>query len=481
MKTLQRTLITLTVMLSVATLNVFAQFPEDILRLGGSTPGVGARALGLGLAYTGVANDYSAVYWNPAGLGQLKMNEFSLGMTQFSYNNDGTLYGNTESSSNSSTNLNSVGLVYSVPTTRGSFVIALGYSKQADFTTGLSFKGFNPNSSIIQSWAPDGRSYNPADLSGNIAYQLYLANIDTINRVWDSKIMDSVTQSGKVLEGGGLNNYSAGLGVEVAPDLFLGATLNILSGSYTYNRKYYEDDFRDIHNTVPFDLTSLSLLETVESDISGVSGKVGMLYSYAPNSRIGVTIKTPTWVNVRETFTQEASSLFDNNDQFAYPSNGAAVGSDEYDAVTPFVFSLGGSYAVKDLMLTGEVEYTDWTQMEFRNTVNSALLNYNSLIKDEFHGATNLHVGAEYEFVPGVFQLRGGFAYLQSPYKDDPTDFNRKYITAGASFALQNAVLIELAYARGMWKNYRVNYDQTSRVDEDVTTNTFMGTVAYRF
>lgn len=37
--------------------------------------GVGARAIGLGEAYTAVANDVYATYWNPAGLSRLSTNE----------------------------------------------------------------------------------------------------------------------------------------------------------------------------------------------------------------------------------------------------------------------------------------------------------------------------------------------------------------------------------------------------------------------
>ncbi len=37
--------------------------------------GVGARSIGMGGAYTAVANDLSAIYWNPAGLGRLSAPE----------------------------------------------------------------------------------------------------------------------------------------------------------------------------------------------------------------------------------------------------------------------------------------------------------------------------------------------------------------------------------------------------------------------
>ncbi|HUN66060.1 MAG TPA: outer membrane protein transport protein [Bacteroidota bacterium] len=466
------------VIVALFSAETFAQYPEDILRIAEPGIGVGARAVGLGLEYAGVANDYSAIYWNPAGLGQLKMNEFSFGLSQLSFSNDGSYYGNSQSFSNSSTNLNTLGLVYSVPTERGSLVIAFGYDRQSDFTTGLSFDGFNPSSSIIQSWAPDGRQY-PSDLSGNAAYQLYLANIDTLTGLWDSKIKDSLRQTGTVIEGGGINHYSFAAAVEASPHLYLGLTLSIVSGSYTYDRQYAETDSKNVHNTFPFDLTSLTLLEHVNSDITGFGAKLGLLYDFSDNSRIGLTIATPTWVTVKETFTQNATSLFDNNQSY----NFGGEGSDEYDASTPFVFTLAGSYGIRYLMLTGAIEYTDWTQMEFRNA-DPSLLDYNTTIKEDFHATTNLHVGAEYEIVPGEVQIRAGYAYLPSPYAADAfsSGFAKKYITGGLSFSVANAVIVELGYAHGMWKDYVQNYsDPTSTVSEDVKTNTFLGTISYRF
>src|SRR5512138_2608050 len=40
--------------------------------------GIGARAVGLGEAYGAVADDSYALYWNPAGLGQLKLKSLDL-------------------------------------------------------------------------------------------------------------------------------------------------------------------------------------------------------------------------------------------------------------------------------------------------------------------------------------------------------------------------------------------------------------------
>lgn len=457
----------------------FAQFPEDILRFSEPGYGVGARSIGLGMAYTGVSNDFSASYYNPAGLAQLRLNEVTVGLSNTSFGNTSTFFGNSQSFTNSGTNLNSAGLVYAVPTTRGSFVLAIGYERQSDFTTGLSFDGFNPMSSIIQSFAPDsGLTNNP---SGNLAYELYLANADSLGPNtyrWDSKIKNNVNQSGKVIEGGGLNHVSFSGAVEASQNLYLGLTLNVVTGSYSYQRNYYEDDFQNLYNTAPFDLTSFSLLETVESDISGFNANLGLLYKFGENSRVGVSVKTPSWITVQETFSQSGSSDFDNHDHFEYTT--ADRIRNEYDVSTPFVFSAGLSYGIRNVMLTGQIDYTDWTQMEFRNA-DSRLLGFNTQIKDEFQPTVDGHLGIEVEPIEGLLQLRGGFAYLRSPYNGDPSNYDKKYITGGAGFLVADAITIDLAYVHGYWKNFRVNYDATSTTNEDVTTNNLIGTISYRF
>ncbi|MGQ9632253.1 MAG: PorV/PorQ family protein [bacterium] len=61
----------------------------DIHPLAGTTGmtflkiGVGARPVGMGEAFTGVADDVSALYWNPAGLGRLKEPELMLIHTEW--------------------------------------------------------------------------------------------------------------------------------------------------------------------------------------------------------------------------------------------------------------------------------------------------------------------------------------------------------------------------------------------------------------
>ncbi|MBU0573849.1 MAG: hypothetical protein KKH83_05180, partial [Candidatus Margulisbacteria bacterium] len=50
--------------------------------------GVGARALGMGSAFTAIANNADAPYWNPAGLGEVHKNEITTMQTKLSTDTD---------------------------------------------------------------------------------------------------------------------------------------------------------------------------------------------------------------------------------------------------------------------------------------------------------------------------------------------------------------------------------------------------------
>ncbi len=55
----------------------------SILYGGGyESPGLGAKALSMGGAFIGLADDWTAIYWNPAGLAQLKNKGIGISLTQ---------------------------------------------------------------------------------------------------------------------------------------------------------------------------------------------------------------------------------------------------------------------------------------------------------------------------------------------------------------------------------------------------------------
>ena len=458
--------------------SAFAQYPEDALRLAMQGPGFSARSLGLGMTYTGIASDYSAAYSNPAGLGQMKRSEVSMGLSRYSYGNDASFMGNTTTFKNSTTDLNDLGLVYSFPTTQGSLVIAFGYGRTPLFTSGLSFKGNNPYSSMVPS------------LDLELADSLYLDN--RVNHT--TEIQDSVQQRGIVLEDGGLNNWLISGAVEAAENLYVGATLNFVSGSYKYTRDYSEYDAYNKYDYsrygIDYALDHWNLLENLDGSISGFTARFGLLYKFSTHTRVGLNIKTPNHYTIEENYTVDGVSVFDVPDSYGdYQYAWGFAGTSKYGVTTPFTFSGGFSVGGDDIMLASDIEFTDWTELQFTDTQGDPILEgYNTDFKADYTSTLNFHVGAEVHIPQTTLRVRGGFAYLPSPKKTDPTSYDQKFITGGLGVLVAESFMIDVGFSHGFWEtahtnyqHYDINGNSLSETNEKITTNNLMATISYRF
>ena len=103
-KKTNRCLLSIFYILGLATLCLsaaYAQSADDALRFSSTGFGVGSRAQSMGGAYIGVADDYSASFWNPAGLAQMRRLEFTGGIINTNYSNNATFFGNSSTATNS--------------------------------------------------------------------------------------------------------------------------------------------------------------------------------------------------------------------------------------------------------------------------------------------------------------------------------------------------------------------------------------------
>jgi long-subunit fatty acid transport protein len=156
---------------------------------------------------------------------------------------------------------------------------------------------------------------------------------------------------------------------------------------------------------------------------------------------------------------------------------------------TPYVLSGGISIQPLDwILVAGDAEYTDWTQMEF-NTNNAALIAENSRIKNEMRATTNLRGGIEVSLFSLGLKLRAGIIDNPSPWKGDPSSRDQVYYTGGIGLQLDERTALNAAYAYGTWKSLRTNYSyingsgviQYVGTDETVTTSNLNLTLSYRF
>ncbi len=452
---------------------VFSQFPDDALRYSMLNSGVGARAIGLGLAYIGVSDDYSAVFWNPAGLAQIRRFEFAGGLNYLALTNSARIFEYSNSFKNTTTSLNTVALVLPVPTIRGSLVFAGGYIRVSDFTGTLSISLFNSQSSIIPSL------YDP-DPDFDLAWKLGLE--DSTGK---TKILNNVHQKLTLYESGGLNNWFVSGAIDIAENLSVGLTLSIVTGNYKYDRRFVESDIRNFYQDFPWDFSQLIVSDIIDATISGFSANAGLMYRSA-YFRFGLMTRLPSSLSVKENYSRSGESSFDNGDSYSYSYSGIS----RYDVLTPFYFGSGVSFNIKDFVLiAGDVVYVDWRQMEFKN--NPDLVSLNRDIKEMFTETVSLGAGVELmlPFLPQV-KVRTGYSYRPSPYLEDRGISSRamKLLTFGFSVLLQKTLLIDFAYINGKWNTIHTQYSYTLDnnyyrliTNEENITKNFVLTLRYRF
>lgn len=470
---------------------LYAQNETDALRLALPGLGVSARALGMGNSYIGLSDDASAAYFNPAGLGLLKKIELSGGLSYDKFGNNTTFFGQSTTESNSTTRLNRISLAIPFPTYQGSLVFGVSYYTTSDLTGALKFNGFNAgNNSMIQNLV---NSSSPQDY--NIPYDLYLSypSYDLNQYSGDiTTISGNLNQSGSILSSGSINNWAFTGAIEVYKNLFVGLDLNIINGTYTSNNDYYEDDSQNLYQDAivpadtnsPVDFQTFYLSRILDWNIKGWDAKVGVLYQFNHNARFGVTVQFPKFHTIKEKFTVNGSSDFGSGSSYSldpsyYSSNV------KYDIVTPFELAGGFSVTLRGLILSGEATFIDYSQTEFRNPdglTTQYVASINKNIKDLLRAVVNFNAGLEYTIPEVGLRLRGGFIYQPSPYQGDPTEYDRKYFTAGIGFLADQTVGIDIGYAHGWWKNFGDNYGyNVSRTLQDISTDRIMIDMTYRF
>lgn len=462
------------------------QVYNDILRLSRFDNKINARALGMGNAYIALSDDYSAVTFNPAGLGLIKRMEFETGLNLEYLNNESSLFNKKVEKDESDFVINQLGLVFPFPTFRGSIVASIGYNRVKNFNHVSKFDGYNYGStSMIQdlTYFNDiipyslGLSYELLDDDGNYLYD-------------ETKINGNLNQSGEIKETGSIGSWNLAGAVEIARNLFVGATLNIYSGEYIKKRDYKEFDRYNNYGydieLVPGDATTedfraFKLEDEINWDITGFDMEFGLLFQPNRMSRVGFTVKLPTFYKIEEKYQADATSTFGTN--IGYRLDPPVRSELEYDVKTPFELSGGFAGNLSGIILSGQITYIDYTQMSFEDGLDESLMNQNNRDIDDFFRKTfNANFGAEYTIPVLNLRLRGGFIYKKSPFKDDPEEFDQKFVTTGFGFLADQTLSLDFTFVYGWWKNFADNYGyKESRVYHDISTTDFTFSMSYRF
>jgi long-subunit fatty acid transport protein len=377
---------------------------------------VGARALGMGGAFTAVANDATALVYNPAGLARVIRIEFSGTLTNQRINNKTDLgIGFNDGRLQNNTRFGSGNLVLPVPTYRGSLVLAFGVNRVKSFDQAMEFS---------------------SNLYGK-----------------DEKGIET--------ESGGIYLWSFGAAVDISPNISVGGALNYWNGkdNYTWLYENILDPFSYRYN------------DAIKDRYSGYNLKLGVRSQPNKFLTVGATIETPVTYTIKEDWSQGTDTVFSH----AGSVSELDYGNSEYKITLPF--SLGGGLALdfNNLTVAGDVNYTDWTQMEYKRLED--LADANRLIQDTYKATLRYHLGAEF-LIPNISTtLRAGFFRNPLPYKAEWVKKDRDLFTGGVGFLIDQVMTLDIAWAHGSWelKNF------TPGLTEKYTVNQIFVSTAYRF
>lgn len=454
-----------------------AQFVEDGLRLAQNNGIITARAGALGAAYSGISDDFAALYYNPAGLALLPKSELSIGL-QLSRNANTTDYFASSTKLNgNSESINNIGFVSPLKLGKTNASIAVGYMLESDFDDDYKTVG-RSNSSIVDAWL---NSTSPT----NIAYQLYLA--DSIGGRLVSPIHGGLTQSATVLESGGIHSISGGVAFDVAPTVSIGFALNGKWGNYSYDRRYTETDdlnrynFLDDVNFTNVDFTSLMVRETLDQEIAGIGATLGLQARIDEVMRFGITIKTPSYYSISEKFAQRYTATFDDGDVYSYPSDTEDRGKNSYSVTTPFVVNTAMSFHFSGLTVAGAVEYSDLSQVEFSSSLIS-IEDLNLDIAEQLTGRLIWGVGAEYDTGILPVALRAGVTSGTSAHRESTNEDTFTTYSAGAGIYFAPNIRVDAMFSTRNTTQQRALYNAPGATFAmDKATSQFAMQFIYRF
>jgi len=482
-------------------------FPDadDLFRLLERRPGVTPRSIGTAGASVAGIGDLSALYVNPAGLGYAASSEVTAGFsvvtsqTESTFRAPGDAAGLGLEASQPNTALSNLGVLYKVPTERGTLVFAAAYQRVASFVRETEYEGDATNTSVTGSLLPDLRDIGgqrgditfPVPSQGIVAFdggaiEYFPGDLDQNIYPFQPAVFpgSTIRQIGSVNRGGSVNEASFGAGFEAAQDVMVGGGANIVFGTYRFRQELVELDVNGDNNNyevirgndVFTGLDQILYRDEYEDQIVGFNLRLGVSAKLSPEIKLGVAFESPTWTSVSRDYTIAAvQTTFDTGGQLSYgidPRRSASErdGRDEvvYDVRTPLRLRAGLAYDTDRLGISGDVEFVDASQINLEEQArgqNVSLIEVQNAIEDNYSYVFNLRGGVEYRLEEGL-DVRGGIAYRPDPREGrvlaTTTERDRLFLSAGLGYAVNDQFRIDVG-----WMQQRVDdqfrpYDPTS-------------------
>ncbi|MEX0686607.1 MAG: hypothetical protein WD267_13710 [Balneolales bacterium] len=464
-----------------------AQYRIDALRYTFELPGQDAANMGMGGASVALGQDFGSFVLNPAtaAMGS-RPSYFSFGLGTRDIREEDSYINQTMEFSDTQTGITNFGMVFQAPTERGALSFGLGYSQTADFNRALNINDFNDLTTITDWFLEAGDDFFEPAFNA-IAIDTFTENGEEfIGSSWRPPFSSQyvgVDQYAEMTERGQMGEYTLFASTEFIENFFVGLSLNLTAGSYSYRRTFIEEQ-PDIQND--YDVISIFTDEEINASIGGVHARIGGVYKFLPWFNVGVSYTTPSKLKISEDFsnlinTTFVPGTFGDGDVWEDEYSGAF----DYTVSRPARFSIGA--AVDDLgglSATVSAERVDYSNINLGFDGERLLeRNENMLIREEYEEVINLRTGLSYTM--DVVTLRAGYALVPSARKDF-SKADRQYYSGGVGFGLAEGLTLDFSLQMGRWEDENILYTFTNNdrlegefVDEQVTR--FHGIIGLRF
>ncbi len=394
--------------------------------------GSGARATGMGGAFIAVADDATAASWNPAGLIHLEKPEVS---AVFSYSNRGQSY-------NSTTSPELTGTTHTVDSAD------INYASAA-----YPFQLFNRNMVFTLNYQ---RMY---DMNKKIDNSKYNFGGQFTDGTYNYK------------QSGSLSTISPAIAIQVLPNLYFGATLNIWDDFTGMNSWTGKGSFTGTDMGGGFPIPQ-NRTWSQKYSFSGLNSNIGFMYNYNKFT-IGVVGKTPFEAKID---MEETTTDINRNPQQSGPTK------ERLKMGMPASYGVGVAYRHSDnLTVAMDVYRTQWSDFYLTDSAGNQTnpLTTNPLDQGKPKDTTQVRLGGEYLIIGNkmTIPLRAGIYYDPEPGITKVDDYYGFSIGSGITY---DKYSFDVSY-QYRWGNNVSGDIPVDGVTTDVHQHTLMSSLIYHF
>ncbi len=480
------------VLLFFSSAPVFAQVPEEALRLSWITSNGTARSQAAGGAMASLGGDATANLVNPAGLAFFKTSDFII-TPGFQFGKEKSNFRGTDQTgaNHNFFRVGTSGFVFGGFGYKAKNSFALTITQVADFNQYLNYKGQNNYSSFAEPLADEfaashltvSQALNSPDISltTKMALYTYLVDTATVNGneqvIARSEIPGLLNQEHHTVTSGGITEITLGFGHELNKKFLVGGSIGIPITKIDRDTYYRESDATGNTNN---NFNFMAYRENYKLTGAGFNLKAGIIFRPREYFRFGLAFHSPDILMLKESFSAgmatDVEKLFSPNPGYDSVASstltGGPLADNRYTLYTPGKIILSGSYVFREVeninrqrgFLTADIEYTNYKWNRFasidQETADTKAFYqpFNDAIHAIYKGAFNFRLGGELKF--RIVMARLGFSYYGSPYKDSELKSHKINLSGGLGYR-NKGVFVDLTYIHRFNKDvnfpYRVN------------------------